>query len=409
MSQLSAAVSRVRAGVERVRGLFRLTDRMCRQAGPGRHSDGGNLHLRVRPTSKTFVVRLTIDGRRRDFVLGRYPDVTLAEARDLAAEYRRRVWKGEDPGGGSSRVVPTVQECLEPVIEDRQHGWTEENAAARYRARFNRYIRSTLGAKRVDAVTVDDCLALIRPLWRGRGSRGFTIRHQLVHIFSWAIAQEYRLDNPAVQVVARLPTAKSSGKHLPSLPYARVPAALAALDAADLQPVVRLVLSFIILTACRLREATEAQWSEVDLDHRLWTVVPSRAKKRRRHRVPLSTQAVEILEEAHSLDPSGVLVFGFRRGRRRPRALTSRELIAVLRDLGLTDGEGRSVTVHGFRSTFTDWAADHEAASVETAEAALGHAADSPTRRAYRRGDLLKPRHPLMQKWADYCYSGLAE
>ena len=167
-------------------------------------------------------------------------------------------------------------------------------------------------------------------------------------------------------------------------------------------PVARLAISFLILTACRLREVTEAQWSEFDLDDRLWTIPPSRMKKRRRHRVPLSTQALRILAEARSLDPSGVLVFGFRNGRRPPRALRSGEISAVLRDLGLNDVEGCPVVAHGFRSTFTDWVADHEQASVEAAEAALAHAADSDTRQAYRHGDLLQPRRPLMQKWADF-------
>ena len=385
------------------RRLFRLTDRMCRQAGPGRHGDGGGLYLHVRKAlSRSWVVRIVHRGRRRDFGIGSYPDVSLAEARETAAEYRRRARKGLDPRPSRSASVPSVREVLEFVIKDRQHSWTASNAVRRYRALFARYILPVLGDKAIDVVTVDHCYALVHPLWRGRGSRGFSVRHQLLHLFTWAVAHGHRVDNPAEQVLARLPRVKSPRKHHPSLPYVQVPAALAALGTADVPPVVKLAISFIVLTACRLREVTEARWAEFDLDDGLWTLPPSRTKKRRRHRVPLSKQVFPLLEEARLLDPSGDLVFGFRNGRRSSRPLTSAQLSNVLRALGWTDLEGRFVVIHGFRSTFTGWVADHEHASVEAAEAALGHVAESDTRQSYRHGDLLQARRPLMQKWADY-------
>ena len=219
---------------------------------------------------------------------------------------------------------------------------------------------------------------------------------------TWAIAQEYRTDNPAEQVLARLPRVKSQRQHQPSLPYSQVRAALVALEAAPEPPVLKLVIPFLVLTAVRLREATAARRSEFDLDAKLWTIPASRMKKRKQHRVPLPRQVLQILADARALDPSGVLVFGYRNGRRPPRALNSAEVSKVLRRLKLTDVEGRNVVAHGFRSTFTDWAADNTEASVEAAEAALAHAPDSDTRKAYRREDMLKARRPLMQQWADY-------
>ena len=162
------------------------------------------------------------------------------------------------------------------------------------------------------------------------------------------------------------------------------------------------MIPFLVLTAVRLREATEARWSEFDLDAKLWTLPPPRTKKRKQHRVPLSRQVLKILADARGLDPSGTLVFGFRNGRRPSRALKSADVCRVLRQLELTDAEGRNVVAHGFRSTFTDWVADNTDASVEAAEAALAHAPDSDTRKAYRRLDMLKARRPLMQQWADY-------
>ena len=162
------------------------------------------------------------------------------------------------------------------------------------------------------------------------------------------------------------------------------------------------MIPFIVLTAVRLREATEAGWSEFDFDDNLWTIPARRMKKRKQHRVPLSKQALQILAYAREFDPSGGLVFGFRNGRRPPRALNSAEISKVLRGLRKIDDDGRNVVAHGFRSTFTDWVADDSSVSVEAAEAALAHLPDSDTRKAYRRNDLLKPRRPLMQKWADY-------
>ena len=167
-------------------------------------------------------------------------------------------------------------------------------------------------------------------------------------------------------------------------------------------PVVKLVVPFLVLTAVRLREATEAPWSEFDLDAKLWIIPGTRMKKRKPLRVPLSTQVIEILADAREFDPRSPLVFGYRNGRRPPRALRSTDISTVLQRLALVDEEGRSVVAHGFRSTFTDWVADNEEASVEAAEAALAHAPESATRKAYRRKDLLNARRPLMQKWADY-------
>ena len=383
--------------------IYCLTDVMCQQAGRGRHADGGGLYLFVRSTgSRSWIVRLTVGGRRRDFGLGPYPDVSLAEAREVAAEYRSLVRKGVDPRAARSRSAPTVREAVEAVINDRRHNWTCADAVPRYRRRFERHIMPAIGDKPVDAVTVDDCYAIVHPQWSGRGSLGFTIRHQLAHVMAWAVAHEFRTDNPADQLLVRLPRVKASTQHHPSLPFQKTPAALAALDAADVVPVLKLAICFIVLTAARLSEVTEARWSEFDLEDRLWTIPPDRMKKRRRHRVPLSRQALRILEEARALVPTGSLVFGFSRGRRPARPLTSAQISKVLRDLDLADLQGRPVVAHGFRATFTDWVADNQQASVEAAEAALAHAADSDTRQAYRRGDLLKPRRSLMQAWADY-------
>ena len=406
MPRSSSSVSSDGAFLFGRRARFQLTDLMCRRAGPGRHPDGGCLYLYVRPSgSRSWVLRLTILRQRYDIGLGPYPPVSLSRAREVAAEYRSIARQGGDPRKvvvPETSSAPTVREAAELVIEDRKRNWSAPDAEGRYRRQLERRVFPMLGKKRVDEVTVDHCYALVHPLWHGRGSHGFRLRHQLVHLMKWAVNHDYRNDNPAELVKGRLPHVKSRLQHQPSLPYRQVRAALSDLQATAFPPVFKLVVPFIVLTAVRLTEATEAPWSEFDLEAKLWIIPGRRMKKLEQHRVPLSSQVLEILAAARELDPTGALVFGFRNGRRRPRALNSADISKVLRALKLTDDEGRNVVAHGFRATFTDWVADNQEASVEAAEAALAHAPESDTRKAYQRKDLLKPRVPLMQKWADY-------
>lgn len=203
--------------------MFRLTDAMCRKAGPGRHSDGRCLHLFVRRTgTKSWVFRRMVGVRRRDFGLGAYPDVSLAEARELAAKYRSLIRKGVDPRSGRSSSAPTVREAFEAVIGDLRRNWTAADAERKYRRAVERHIYPLLGGKRVDEVTVDDCYAVVHPKWHGRGSLGFTVRHQISHLMRWAVAHGYRDDNPAELVRDRLPKITSRPKHQPSLPYSRM-------------------------------------------------------------------------------------------------------------------------------------------------------------------------------------------
>ena len=394
----------------RRRRRYLLTDRQCQRLGPGRHSDGGCLLLYVRPSgSRSWLVRTFVHRVRRDIGLGPYPLISLAAARDLADSIRLIARQGGDPRKVASTSVssaPTVLEVVDFVIQDQSKNWTATDAAGRYRALLEAHILPVLGGKRVDEVTVDDCLTIISPHWLGRGSLGFRLRHQLVHVMGWAIRNKHRSDNPAQEVVDRLPKVRSRSQPQPSLPYSQVGAALAALEAASVPHVIKLAIPFIVLTAVRLREATEAQWSEFDLQAALWTIPKHRMKKRREHRVPLSSQALSILADARDSDPSGSLVFGYRSGRRRPRALGSGDISEVLHGLKFTDGSGRPIVMHGFRSTFMDWVEDHFDQKVPAAEAALAHQPGTATEKSYRRKDMLKPRGLLMQNWADYVFPG---
>ena len=195
-------------------------------------------------------------------------------------------------------MAPTVREAVDFVLEDQGKNWTAADAEVRYRASLDAYVLPVLDPKRVDELTVDDCFNVVSPHWSGRGSVGHRVRHQLVHILRWAIRNNHRNDNPAQQVVDRLPRVRSRPENQPSLPYSQIRAALAALEAASVPHVFKLAIPFLVLTAVRLREATEARWSEVDLQAKLWTIPKHRIKKRKEHRVPLSRQVLSILADA---------------------------------------------------------------------------------------------------------------
>ena len=156
-----------------------------------------------------------------------------------------------------SNSVPTVREAAERVIADLRRNWTAADAERRYRADLEQRIFPVIGAKSVDRVTVDDCYAIVHPFWEGRGSRGYRARYQLVHLMRWAVGHEHRVDNPAEQVLNRLPKIQPRSQNQPSLPHGKVRAALARLRTAPVSEVEKLALIFIVLTAVRLREATE--------------------------------------------------------------------------------------------------------------------------------------------------------
>ena len=382
----------------------RLTDLTVRQSTRGRHADGNGLYLLVRPTgTRSWVQRIVIHGRRRDLGLGAYPLVTLREARRLAFDNRRAARRGEDPtAAGAQETAPTVRTVVEVVIAARRTNWRDASTEKKWRRLFDTLVFPRIGDKPISRVTLDDVRDIIVPPWNGRGSMGYVLRQHLDHVFQWAIAARYRPDNPASQIKVLLPKGRHAVKHHPSLPYRRVAAAMAAAQASDVDPAVKLLLLFLVLCASRFGEAAGAAWSEIDLEARLWIVPAERVKAYREHRVPLPSQACDLLQRMRTLDRPGPLVFTApsRDGSLQPVAASV--LARFLDTLELVDDKGRGVVPHGFRSTFRVWAAEQAQASFEVSEAALGHIQSNPTVAAYARGDFCEARRPLMQRWADH-------
>ena len=371
-----------------------LTATFCKSVTEaGRYHDGGGLMLVVKPSGgKSWVQRLTVNGRRRDLGLGSFEFVTLAEARDKAFDNRRAARTGRNPV--AERSIPTFAEAVEKVIALHRDSWKGEGSEKQWRGELAKYAMPIIGAARVDRISTADVLAIVLPSWNERTATMSRVRGRLKTVFDWCIASGYRSDNPAGEAVtAILPKCKPATVHRRALPHAEVAAALASIRGHNRAHwSTKAALEFAALTAGRSNEVTGAQWTEIDLEARLWTVPAARMKKGRTHRVPLSGRAVELLQEAmRHADTSG-LVFPSSTGRQIAGAILSR----TMKDMGLAG------TPHGLRSAFADWAAECTDADRETVERALAHVNGNATEAAYRRTDRLDARRDLMDAWATY-------
>ena len=366
---------------------------------PRRYRDGNGLYLHVTPGArgggKSWVQRLSVHGRAREFGLGSFKDVSLKEAREIALANRRIARRGGDPGAAGRRTgrAPSFADALETVIAIRQPGWNSgARRAGRWRVSLRLHAFPRIGRKRVDAITTADVMAVLAPIWTTTPRMARRIRQRIAAVMKWAVAEGYRDDNPAGDaVVAALPSAKVRTTPRRALPYAEVGAAIAAVRGCARSPAVRLGFEFTVLCAVRSGEARLARWEDIDLDAATWTVPAAAMKSNRAHRVPLSDRAVAVLGEAGAGRTGWVFP-----SPRTGGAFADNWLRLPLAALGI------AATPHGFRSSFRDWAAEHTDAPRAVMEAALAHVIPDATEAAYARSDLFERRRKLMQQWADY-------
>ena len=361
---------------------------------PGKYGDIYGLILRVQPSgSKAWIWRGTVNGRRRDLGLGRYPFVSLAEARAKAFEYRKAALEGSDPTTLRSGGIPTFATATEAVIALYAGKWKPGGKSeGQWRSSLGTYVLPAIGSKRVDEVTSGDVMDCLSPIWASRPETAKRIRQRIAAVMKWAIAQGYRHDNPAGDAVtAALPKQGGVRKHLPALPHRDVADAIERIRQARAHVPLRLAVEFAIVTAVRSGEVRGAGWDEIDLNTGLWTIPGERMKAGRQHRVPLSERAVELLAEARNHSNGSGLVFPSKTGGEIP----SWALAKLVSSLGI---EG---TLHGMRSSFRDWCGETGAVR-EVAEACLAHRIGSAAEQAYARSDLLQRRRELMNAWAQY-------
>ena len=374
----------------------------------GKHSDnrGHGLYLYVSGTgSKRWEQRITLDTRCRYLGLGRYPDVSLREARKRALRNRLLVDDGIDPYvhkySQGHRVVPTFAEAVEHVIRLRRPKWTGEKTEQRWRRALELYVFPELGTFRVCDIETHHVGAVLEAVAARAPTSVSKVRQQIAAVTAWAVGQGYRPYDPCGPALdAVSPSDVVSDENHQALPYAQVAEALAIVRGCDAWTGTRLLLEFLVLTAVRTNEARQARWSEVDFAAAMWVVPGARMKERKEHDVPLSSPALAVLraardhpdlERARRRSGDCSLVFPSMKG----RVLYNNALSKLLRDLEI------DCVPHGFRSSFADWATE-TGVSYEVAEACLSHAVGSQTWRRYSRTTRFNLRMPPMENWGRF-------
>jgi integrase len=356
-----------------------------------------------------------MDGRARKMGIGPLQTISLAEARKRAADARVKVHDGIDPIDDhkakrahkklEAAKVKTFKECADLYVEARRGEWKNSKHADQWFSTFNATSRGSLkfpaateaiNGLHVAAIDTGLVLKVLEPIWTKTPESANRIRGRIEAVLDWAKVRELRDgENPARwrghldKILPKRQRAKAV-KHHDALPYSDLAAFMAALRAKE--GLSALALEFAILTAARTGEVIGARWPEIDVAASMWTVPGERTKSSREHRVPLSGRAIAILD---GLSRDGDFVFP---GGRKGKPLSNMALLELVRGM-----RGKGATVHGFRSTFRDWAAEQTSYSNELCEIALAHTVKDRTEAAYRRGDMMEKRRRLMRDWADYC------
>lgn len=382
-----------------------LTAVAVRSANPGRHADGNGLHLEVDESgARRWMVRLMVQGRRRDIGLGSTSLVSLAEARNIAIDMRL-ARDGGDPLAErrkSRRVVPTFAEAARACHEEHKGNWKNGKHADQWLNTLETYAFPVIGTMSVAQVGGPEVRDVLLPIWLEKPETARRLRQRIGTVLDWAIAKGVReSENPVRSVVKGLPKQKDRTEHFAALPYDEVPGFLRLLRTTEKAgPVVKGLFELVVLTAVRSGEARGARWNEIDLQAKVWTIPGERMKAGKPHTIPLSPRAVAVLEEAakhRKTDDLAALVFP---GERSGKPMSDMTLTALLRRLAV------KATAHGLRSSFRDWCAEATNFPREVAEAALAHALESKVEAAYRRSDLLEKRRKLMEAWAGFCDGG---
>ncbi|MFG1215479.1 integrase arm-type DNA-binding domain-containing protein, partial [Xanthobacter flavus] len=372
---------------------------------PGRHADGGNLYLSISTNGgRRWIFLYRWSGKQLEMGLGSARDISLARARELADTARAQLAEGISPLSlrRAEQAVPTFGEAADALVDDIAPGFRNAKHIEQWRMTLKEYAAS-LRDKSVADIATDDVLAVLKPLWATKQETASRLRGRIERVLDAAKAKGLRSgENPARwrgHLDALLPKRQKLQRgHHAAMPYADVPAFVKRLRA--LKGATALALEFLILTAARTGEVRGATWAEIDLEAKVWTVPAPRMKAGKVHRVPLTAAALDALTRAMALQPkSEGAAFIF------PGGKPGKPLSAMALDMQMRRLKSE-MTVHGFRSSFRDWAGEETAFPREIAEAALAHTVGDATERAYRRADALEKRRKLMEAWASFVGSG---
>lgn len=384
--------------------------------GPGRYNVAKlfkgapkGLYLHVRDNgSRCWVYRYrdAVAAKQRDMGLGCMPEVSLELAIERALEARRSARSGGSPlaereAAKMERLLAAARQksfgdCADAYIESRRPGWQNAKHADQWTNTLATYAAS-LRPLPVQAIDTDLVIAALEPIWTTKTETATRVRQRIEAVLDWATARKFRHgENPArwrghLEKLLPPPAKVQKVQHRPALPYEQMPEFMAELS--QRETLAAKALRLQILCALRPGEAVAAHIREFDLKAGVWTIPGERMKAKREHRVPLSAEALELVK---GMQADGLLFPGV-----KDRPITTAATLAVAKELR----PGNSISSHGFRSTFKDWAGDMTAFPREVSEMALAHTIKDKTEAAYRRKDALERRRKLMQQWATYCHT----
>jgi integrase len=385
--------------------------RLARLKEPGRYRDEKNLFLQITAAGvRSWLFRYERDGKTRWMGLGPLHTIPLKEARERAREARRQLLDGIDPLEArkaerakraleAARVL-TFEEAAVQWFGTHEGKWKNAKHRAQVRSDLERLAFPKIGRLSVAEIDVGQVLRAVEPIWKKTPETASRLRGRIENILDWATVRGYRSgDNPARwkgHLDQVLPSRSQIAKpnHHAALPFAELPGFWAAL--AEREGSAARALEFTILTAARTGETIGAKWSEIDFENATWTIPAGRIKAGREHRVPLSDTALAILRALPCEDNNPHVFVGPTKG----SGLSNMAMSVLLRRMGRTN-----ITVHGFRSTFRDWAAERTAYPNHVVEMALAHAIGDKVEKAYRRGELLDKRRKMMDAWTKFATS----
>lgn len=394
------------------------------------HAVGGvaGLLLQITPSNrKTWILRVLLNSKRRDYVIGNYPDISLADARTKANEVKAFTNKGIDPQEQQKQAIADKKQLdkLEVAFENYardyhaniSHSFSNLKYREQWISQLNMYAFPIIGNIKISNINRDHVLEILKPIWKEKTSTAIKIRGNLEGIFAQAIIQGiYKDINPArwkgnFDKESSLTSSKAK-EHQPALPYKEMPQFFSALKLKT--GIAARMLEFTILTGGRSNEIVGARWAEFDIKEKVWTVPKVRmGKTKREHRVALSNDAIDLLQ---SLPIRANSDYVFPTPRNVILTMSNNAMRKVCIDMhdaaikagakGWVDPKEnhRRIVPHGFRSSFSDWASEVSNHNHEVKEMALAHTLDSKVEAAYRRGDLFQKRIALMQDWADFIY-----
>lgn len=380
-----------------------LTALKVRHARPGRHADTHGLYLLVRDGgARSWVLRMQHQGQRRDFGLGPAHDVSLSDARIMAADLRKMVRSGADPAAERPKrrkAAPTFEKVTRACYEAMKGGWKDQRHAS-WLSSFERHVFPLIGAKPVNSVDSAAVLAVLEPIWLVIPDTAKRVLQRIGTVLDYAHIKGLVPEEVSLRSVTRgLPRQTRQVTHRAAMPYAAVPAFMKALLALP-ATLGREALKLTILTAVRSNEARCATWGEFDLEAGIWSIPAARMKMKEAHVIPLAPAAVTLLQrlrdqqtELHGPPKLHDLLFSFARA----KPISDMTVLQALRDMKV-----QNATVHGFRSSFTDWVAECTAVPKEVADKALAHRVPNAVEAAYRRTDFFDKRRDLMSEWAAY-------